>query len=736
MKTKKRAFPIKALLALLIIALSLTLTACFSDEEAETTTTTTTTTGGTTVGSVSVSAGSESISADGLAQTSIMATVKDTDNNNIADGTSVTFSTTLGTLSASSSTTTNGLALVTLTSSTATGTATITATAGGVSGEESVTFTSVPGYLSITADQTSVKSDNKDSATITASVLDSSYVPIEGSTVTFTTTGGTISASSVDTDANGEAEITFSSGTLEKKNQTVTITASVTGLTSKQIPIQVTGTKVAVSTDSTNLAIGESDTATLTITVKDASDTGIYDAAVTVSVDTASSTGTATLALATGYSAYTTDANGTLEVDVTGTGAGSVTVKVEALGATATQAYTVGTSGTVFGISAPTDDPHSLSTGTDLTVTVNAPTQTSVQFATTLGAWDGGADMVKNKAVAGGTVSATLRSANAGVANVQVTDVGNTSTTDTLTVAISAPSSEASQISLQASATVVAPSTGDVKNTVTLTATVKNATGEPVGGSAVAFSIQDPTGGGETVSPVIVYTDSYGKASSTFTSGSTSSDAQGVTLKATVIDKAIFDTIAIVIGGTAGSVTIGRGTTIESVNNNTAYQLPCSVLVSDSNGNPVANTTVSLSLWPTYYATGCWVVDPITEECGAGTCPWVGGPAYKFYINEDFNRNLILDANEDIGGNPCDGDGELTPPSSAAGSAPATVRTDDNGVANFNLTYLKTSAAWIETEITASTLVLGTETQSTYTLVLPRSADDSCEVMPNSPYNP
>jgi len=733
MTTKKKALPVKALLALLAIALSLTLTFCFSDEED-----TTTTTGGTTVGTVTVSVGSDSILADGSSTTSITAKVLDSDGSNIADGTSVTFSTTSGTLSAASSTTASGLALATLTSASTSGEATITATSGGVSGEASVTFTSVPGYLSIAADQTSVKSDNSDSATITASVLDSSYVPIEGSTVTFTTTGGTISASTVDTDANGEAEITFSSGTLERKNQTVTITASVTsatGTTSKQIPIQVTGTTISVSTDSTNLAIGGSDTATLTSTVQDASDTGLYDAAATVSV-TDSSTGTATLALASTYSAYTTDANGTLKVNVTGTGAGSVTVKAEALGATATQAYTVGSTGTVFGISAPTDDPASLSTGQDLTVTVNAPGSiTSVQFATTLGDWDNTGEMVRDKTVSGGTVSATLRSANAGVASVQVTDVGNTSTTDTLTVAISAPSSEAFQISLQASATVVAPSTGDVKNTITLTATVKNATGEPVGSSAVAFSIQDPTGGGETVSPVIVYTDSYGEASSTFTSGSTSSDAQGVTVKSTVVgsDPVIDDDIAIVIGGTAGSVTIGRGTTITSVNNNTAYQLPCSVLVSDSNGNPVANTTVSLSLWPTYYATGCWVVDPITEECGAADCPV---PTYFYYINEDLNRNLILDANEDIGGNPGDGDGELTPPSSAAGSVPSTVTTDANGVANFNLTYLKTSAAWIETEITASTLVLGTETQSTYTLILPRSADDSCEVMPNSPYNP
>ena len=65
------------------------------------------------------------------------------------------------------------------------------------------------------------------------------------------------------------------------------------------------------------------------------------------------------------------------------------------------------------------------------------------------------------------------------------------------------------------------------------------------------------------------------------------------------------------------------------------------------------------------------------------------------------------------------GDGELTPQISAAGSVPASVVTDQDGVANFYLVYLKAYAAWIEADVKSSTLVLGTETQSTLTFVLP-----------------
>jgi len=148
----------------------------------------------------------------------------------------------------------------------------------------------------------------------------------------------------------------------------------------------------------------------------------------------------------------------------------------------------------------------------------------------------------------------------------------------------------------------------------------------------------------------------------------------------------------------------------------------------------VSGAQVSLSLWPTRYATGCWV--EVDDECVPGDCP---DPLYAPYPNEDANRNLILDvdAGEDTGANPGHGDGQLTPPSSAAGSVPSTVTTDENGVANFNLVYLKASAAWIEDEIRASTLVLGTETQVTYTFWLGwlKTDSENC-LLTNSPYNP
>ena len=145
---------------------------------------------------------------------------------------------------------------------------------------------------------------------------------------------------------------------------------------------------------------------------------------------------------------------------------------------------------------------------------------------------------------------------------------------------------------------------------------------------------------------------------------------------------------------------------------------------------------------------------------------WVPGDCadpnlpYWLYANEDdtyagppplaMYRNLVLDPGEDGFFNPADPpwdplptvstgapaqpDGQLTPPLSAAGSVPGTVVTDENGLGTFDLIYLKSSAAWIQIEITASTVVSGTENQGTLVFTLPW-AEGEGENLPHSPYN-
>jgi len=285
----------------------------------------------------------------------------------------------------------------------------------------------------------------------------------------------------------------------------------------------------------------------LVVSANDAGGSPVYDTSVTFAV---SGTGSATVTPNSGM----TDVSGELSVTVSGTGAGTVTVAATGLGTTATQDFSVNAAGAVFGIDkaasvpAITADPASLDVSPAAQViTVNAPTQANVRFATTLGVWDGGTSSVVTKAVAAGSASASLSSTLAGLATVQAFDAADSSTSDTVTIAISSPAENAAQLTLQANPSVVAVSGGGIENTATLVATVRTSAAsgsQAVGDAPVAFAIGNPTGGGEKISPAIAFTDSSGEAETTFTSGSTSSIAEGVTVDAWVVGEGATGTLA------------------------------------------------------------------------------------------------------------------------------------------------------------------------------------------------
>ena len=706
-------------------------------------------------GSITLAADTTTLPADGSSSATITATIKDSAGNPVRHYTEVVFTTNLGHFRDGGSRYTmstqpplgddgfpdttkapTGIAEAALIAATQAGTARVTVTSNGVTQSINIELTGgLVSGITLATSSVSVNTDNSDSTTITATVLDANNAALKDTTVSFKASTGTLNAPSVVTDENGQASVTFSCGNLDNSNRTSTITAT-TGSVSRQISIQITGTTLELETDFQNLEITsstitsqiDSEKAILTIAAKDAGDNRISAALVTASVDPSSS-GDVLLVPSSGY----TDSSGELKIEVFGKSKGNVTVRVTGLGATATQAYSVGLAGEVFSIISPQEDPYSLVKGADVTIVVQAPTQSQVIFATTCGVWDGGTSTVVTKSVADGQASAALRSTEACNATVQVYDAADPNTSDSIKINIYPPADSAARIDLQANAYVVALSTGGILNSVVVEATVRDNTFQIVPNVAVSFSISDSTGGGEYVSPPLAYTlPDSGKAEATFTSGSVSSGARGVTVTATVVGKpTVTDSISIVIGGTAASVILGQSTSIESINNDTSYKAPMTAQVVDSNGNPVAGARISLQLWPSYYRTGIW----IPTATGPADCiPEISNT----YPNEDdkfpgtyFYRNLILDPGEDA-----NGDGQLTPASSAAGSVPAEVVADETGVASFDLIFPKSSAVWIMAELTGSTLVLGSETRSTTEFALPFLVDDAkaC-LLPDSPYN-
>ena len=97
---------------------------------------------------------------------------------------------------------------------------------------------------------------------------------------------------------------------------------------------------------------------------------------------------------------------------------------------------------------------------------------------------------------------------------------------------------------------------------------------------------------------------------------------------------------------------------------------------------------------------------------------------------------MILDPGEDDWPNG-NGDGILTPASSSAGGVPvpSQVVTDANGVATFDLIYLKANARWIKSRIRARTFVVGSETTSSVEMVLPPEKEQAeTGLLPDSPF--
>jgi hypothetical protein len=639
-----------------------------------------------------------------------------------------------------------------------------TGTGTGTSTDTTTTAASI----NLSASSSTVKSDSTDSTTITVNALNSSNAAISGVTVTLSATTPLLGGGSVVTSTTTPATVTFSAGGIQT-NRNVTITATA-GAVSSQINIQVVGSTVGLTANPTNITIGS--TSTLYVSVKDA---GGHSPAIGTPV-TLSSSGSGSVSIANitpylGPLQGQTDNNGQITAVITGTSSGIVTVSAQALGATGTQDFSVGTTPSIFSI----DDqilngsdignpkPSAMKIGDNLVIEVNAPLPTThVTFASVLGSWSGSS---VNVAVDPGTrkATATLNTAQYGKDTVQVCNTSGLSPCDTLTVYMTSGYA-ANKILLQVTPTTVRKKVGDTADYAQLIATVYDSSGFPVSGAPVSFSILNSTGGGESISPAMAQTSStaigvvgVGQALSTFSSGTQSSVGAGVKIRASVLGTGVATGTgtsgpdqSIVIGGTAGSVAFGTvaQTGIMENGNKTQYILPMSVMVADSAGKPVAaGTTVSVTAWPVAFSTGTYCSVDDDDGISKGT-----------FFAEDTNENLFLDPSEDGGpgvnggldmnGNACictstdcrvyykgtlagacatgtsTADGYLTPTNSAGGATSSNIVTDTYGVANFTLVYPKTSAFYIVTRLRASTIVQGSETVGQTTLRLPAMLGD------------
>jgi hypothetical protein len=642
------------------------------------------------------------------------------------------------------------------------------------------------GSLYLTPTKTAVKTDGRDKSTITATLLDDSNAPIVGAIIRFTAEGGQISASGVVTDENGRASVEFSSGP-DKTNQTVLVEATAGDLGPASIPITLYGTEIIITPSSAQISTG-GESRDIVIKAVDADDNPILNA----SVEIEQISGPGDLIFSPSLpDTFITDLNGEIDIRLTtGAEAGEAVIEAQGLGTSTTASYQIGEDQDIFQITDPTESPFfHPADGSPVDITVHAggmDAGDTVIFYSSLGEWaDAPGSSLTDEVLASANadVTKTLSSDQAGTATVEVYDADDYTRSDSIQIYFYNPADLAYDINIQASQASVLPSTGTTQYSVTITATVTAQNGAPVRDAQVYFTLSNTTGGGEYLSPVTVRTNSSGDAETTFTSGTVGTGSEiddAVLVTGTVatpahpVDDTRSDSVPIIIRGEAANVSIGYSTEISPNDDNTQYLLPVSVLVADTNGNPVPGQLVSLSLRPSRFKTGYWYFfDPVWEAVEDNPCDGLPNPLSDtsqattpyIFINEDLNGNSVLDEDEDqtdrytegqpgfppyfdgYSADPADqipglNDGRLTPGQSVAGNIPTNVETDENGVASFTLRYQKEYAVWVEAQLTASCVVFGTEHKTDSRKWLPVSAEEVSgedAVLPNafprSPFN-
>ncbi len=587
---------------------------------------------------------------------------------------------------------------------------------GADDGDTTDTLSEVTG-LSLTSNVNSINSDGFDAATLTVRALDMNNAVVEGAEIILSTTGGGLSSAMVTTNSAGQASFTLDSGFITSQ-QVVTVTASSGSVVATKA-ISILGTSVSFTTDKTSVGLNGATTATLTALVKDGSGTPVENVPITLDSDLGTINGSVNpVDLITNGSgqAIATFAGstvaGTATITLTGPGTESLSILIS------DQQFSL--SDTQGGFVNVTETDTITLTWIDASDTpVSGQT---VTFDATKGTFDAtGNSFVNVVTDAAGQASTVFHPDTVGADTIRVTSV--LSLQDDLPITILA--GDPTSIALNVNPTVVSRALNGITPTAVVSATVLDIQNRAVQGSQVAFSLTSGPGGGEGIAPAIATTNAAGIATATFSSGGLISAQDGITVLAKLVNvPGITDTATLTIADQAATIVIGETNEIQTLvigSAEAAYALPFTVLVTDTNGSAIADQSVSLSVYPTHFKTGFF-----TDNDDFGTIIISG-----IFPNEDVNRNGNLDPGEDSVGGPFDNN-RLDP--GGVVSIPASVTTDSNGFAGFNVVYPKSFGAWIDVEISATTSVSGTESKAV--LLAPLSVEEGDTPYLNSPFGP
>ncbi len=533
-----------------------------------------------------------------------------------------------------------------------------------------------------------------DGIKIIALVKTGANTPYSKADVKFSATSGMLQVTKGTTDDAGQAEAKLTT-IGDPINRTITVTATVGTLT-KTLDINVVGTTLGITGTT---AVVQNSTVKFAVELKDSSGKGIVNHPLKLLVDNNN--------VLKGDATRTTDGNGRVELEVEAKGSGASTLKAEVVNAThinTTHRFNIADD--TFTI-----DPANITAGVPLgqvqTFTVTwlksgaAQANKQLNISATRGVL--GATIIATNFA--GQASFSISSNNAGPSIVTVSAVDGPSNSVSFDFIATIPST----MELQANPGTIPTNTpGSDTEKSEIIAIVRDTNGNLVKNQRVEFTVNDITGG--RISPSSALTDSFGRATTSYIAGSSSSASNGVTVSAQVIGTGISAFVKLTVAQRGVFISLGTGNDIGDLNT-TTYRLPYTVLVTDINGGPVSDAKVTLSIVPRAYGKGLYCYD-LTSKA------WTAKNRFNAYVNEDSNQNGILDAGEDA-----NSDGILQPGNNATLSA-STLTTSTNGFADFDVLYPKVYATWVEVALIAKTTVVGTEDSTTAVFTLPFASKD------------
>jgi hypothetical protein len=296
--------------------------------------------------------------------------------------------------------------------------------------------------------------------------------------------------------------------------------------------------------------------------------------------------------------------------------------------------------------------------------------------------------------------------------------------------------------SVRANPSVVAVNlTASSNNRAEIRALFVGADNSPVKNIRVRFDLagdRNSIGGTFSTGTSLVYTDDSGTALTGYIPGSRFSPTDGLTIRACwdYVDFAATPnvcpnatTTTMTVASEALSVSIGTDEKVVAPDGTQYYIKKFVVQVNDSSGVAKADVPISPLLDLVRYRTGRYMVPGNWTSLITATCD-----------NEDGNRNGVLETYANGSIEDANGNGSLDPRKADVLVAfQGSDRTNSSGQVVINLTYLRSSATWIDYTLTvAAGGVAGTEGRATYasTLVAPSAAftDTGAPAFFESPY--